>query len=94
MRVHLHTPPRVVAIALGLAILALVLFVNAHAGDSHHDIEHTCHHHPCWILIPEPTLPAVLVFIWFSSVFRFTLLQEYSLLVFKPPRVRPLPIRL
>ena len=87
-----HKPRRAFVVVLGLAILALALMGHMNAVDSHHGVEHACHHHTCWMLTPEPTVPAVLGLVWFSSVFRFVLLREHVFLVFKPPRLHTLSI--
>lgn len=86
VRVQPYQKRRVLALALGMAILALAFLGHVNATDSHHGPEQACHHHTCWMLAPEPTLPSVIVLAWFSMVFRLTLLQEHTLLVFKPPR--------
>ena len=83
---------RALALALGMAILALAFLGHVNAVDSHHGPEPSCHHHTCWILAPEPTLPSVIVLAWFPLGFRFTLLREHSLLIFKPPQLRTLSI--
>jgi hypothetical protein len=90
VRVQPHQKCRALALALGIAVLALAFLGHINTVDSHHGPEQACHHHTCWILTPESTLPSVIVLAWFSSVFHFTLLREHGRLVYKPPRLRTL----
>jgi hypothetical protein len=83
------------ALALGVVILVLAFVGHVSAINSHHGPEQVCHHHTCWILTPEPTLPsAVTVLASFASMFRFTLSQEHGFRIFKPPRLCPPSIHL
>jgi hypothetical protein len=91
VRVQPHQKCCALALALGIVVLAFAFLGHVNAVDSHHGPEQACHHHTCWILTPEPTLPSVIVLAWFSSVFHFTLLREHVRLVYKPPRLRTLP---
>jgi hypothetical protein len=45
-----------------------------------------CQDHTCWLLVPGPVIPALAVFAWLLGVSHLTLLREYSLLPFRPPR--------
>jgi len=82
-----HDQHRPLGVALGVAILMLALLGQVNAVDAHHGTEFSCHHHACWLLEPEQTLPWVAIAAWFSCVFHFVLLREHVLLVFKPPRL-------
>lgn len=82
-----HDQNRILVVILIVMILMLALLGPINAVDSDHGTEPSCHHHACWLLVPKPTLPSVTIVAWFSCVFRFTLLREHVLLVFKPPRL-------
>jgi hypothetical protein len=89
-RVQSHQKGRALALALGMAVLAFAFLGHVNTVDSHYGPEQACHHHTCWMLTPEPTLPSGIVLSGFSSVFHLTLLREHVRLIYKPPRLRPL----
>ncbi len=78
---------RLLAIVVSVAILVLAILGNVNLVDSHHSTDHRCHHHTCWLLMQEVTLPCVIILAWFSLMFSFAMLREHVLLLFKPPRL-------
>jgi dipeptide/tripeptide permease len=74
------------AAILMASLLVLALLCPLVVLGTHQDGHEVCQHY-AWVLVPEAAIFFVAAVAWLPHAFRFSRLQEYPLLVFRPPRL-------